>query len=75
MMNTLMATSWVASLVYFIFVDSTFGFIYLACLIPFVIITQVFLKPYKDNTKRKSVIISSWSRKYPHLSYILIRPN
>ena len=62
-MNTLMATSWFASVIYFIFVDSTFGYIYIACLVPYVIITQVFMKPYKENSKRKAVIISSWDRK------------
>jgi hypothetical protein len=60
----LTATAWVSSFIYGVFVDSRLLFIYFACLIPFLVITQVFIKPHKENTTRRGTAISTWSRKY-----------
>lgn len=63
-MNALMATTWVAGIIYSIFIDSRFMKIYFACLIPFLVVTQVFQKPHKENSTRKGTAISTWDRKY-----------
>ena len=62
-MNALMATTWVAGIIYSVFIDGRFMKIYLACLIPFLVVTQVFMKPHKENSTRKGTAISTWDRK------------
>jgi len=59
-MNALMATTWVAGIIYSVFIDGRFMKIYLACLIPFLVVTQVFMKPHKENSTRKGTAISTW---------------
>lgn len=63
-MNALMATAWATGIIYSIFIDGRFMKIYLAILIPFLVVTQVFIKPHKENSKRKGTAISTWDRKY-----------
>ena len=53
MMNALLGTGIVSSIFYGLFIDSTYFIIYLSILVPYSIITQVFMKNYADNSKRK----------------------
>jgi hypothetical protein len=71
MMNTLAATSFVAQIIYSIFVDSRYAWIYLTCLLIYTVITQIILKPFKDNPKRVGMRISSWDHPTDPSAYLL----
>ena len=60
-MNTLMATTFVSGFFYNLFVDSTYLIIYMACLLLYTAFTQGYLRDMKDHTKRKAIIIATWS--------------
>lgn len=59
-MNALQGTSVAAAIVYGIFVDGTYFKIYLALLVIYIAVTQVYLKNTKDITKRKNIMVASW---------------
>ena len=52
-MNAFMASAVAAGVLYGIFIDGTYFYIYFAILIPFTIVSQVFMRNLKDHTKRK----------------------
>ena len=72
MMNALLATNLVAGFLYGIFIDSTYLCIYFAVLIPFIIVSQFFMRDLKSHTKRKGTQIATWGHPTDPSAYIIV---
>ena len=64
-MNALVGVGYASLVVYCLVVDGTYFKIYFGILAVYHFITQILLIHRPDVTKRKNVMISTWSGKYP----------
>lgn len=62
-MNALFGISIFTAILYGIFVDGTYFKIYFAVLALYYLVTQVILKNTKNITKRKNIMVATWSGK------------
>jgi len=61
-MNALNFLFIIAGIIYGVFVDGTFWKIYLALVAGYTVV-MIAYRNQKDNTKRRNILISSWSGK------------
>lgn len=68
-MNALNVLFILAGILYCIFVDMTFGYIYIALLLIYTVFSVV-MTDQKSNTKRKNIMIATWSEPDDPTSYV-----
>lgn len=69
-MNALMGVGIVAGVIYNMLVDGTYFKIYLACLFTYYILTQHIFLNKGDVTRRKKIMISTWSSPGDPTAYV-----
>ena len=69
-MNALFGLLIVAGIIYGIFIDATFWKIY-ALLVTLYTIFVLYQRDARENPKRKTILMSTWSRKYLFLTELL----
>jgi hypothetical protein len=62
--NTLILCSWGAIFVYALLIDTTFLMLWMFLLFGWILVTNIILKDHKENSKRVTLRIASWTHPY-----------